>query len=1550
MTTRHRATLLAATLVSFTALAFSDVDVFLASPLVRPVDATNLAARGRITSTEPRLGVPTFFFAERLAQAPDLRAQGLTAEQVARRALFTFAPMYRLAPGTLAESPLIDVHDTGRGGVIARFEHRVAGHPVFHERLNVLLTRRLDLVALSGAFSSLPLRRPDFKLTAPTALAVAMEGAFGTRVDGAQFQLLGSDAAGALRFAAPGLEAQHVSLARARQVLFPDVDGGELVPGWSLELEVSDAHSTSSALVGTVVSALDGRVLWRRSLTKADSWRVWADPVTRRPLDGPSGVSTPHPTGLADATTLPFVAPSLITLSNAGLSTNDPWLGAGATATTGNNADAYADLSLPDGFSAGDVRGASTGAALFGDTYDVAFDPSGATQRNAGLAQLFYTVNFLHDWLYDQGFNEAAGNAQALNFGRGGVEGDAINAEAQDSAGLNNANMSTPEDGAAPRMQMFNWTITGTSRVQAATVPVDTAGAVAAFGPATFDLTAAAAVGSDGAGTTGDGCESLINAVAGKVVLLDRGTCTFKRKALNAQVAGAVGVIIVNNSAAAANSMGEDATITTAITVPAMMITLAEGNALKAALAGGLINTRMMRTSLPNRDGTLDNTVVAHEWGHYLSSRLVPGLGTTMADGLGEGWSDFVALLLTTEESDALRAANANFSGTYALATWDSNNPYFGIRRVPYSVDFTKNALTFRHVANGQPLPAVPTNANGNRNAEAHNTGEVWTTMLWESYVALLRATPRLTFAQARDRMERHLVAALKLTPADPTLTEARDALLAVTAAEDLADFRLFAQAFARRGAGFLAVSPPRASTTNSPVVEDFSTGTGVEFVSATLVDDVRSCDTDGVLDVGERGHLRVTLKNTGFTTLTGTTVAVTGATLTPVTLAVPALEPFQVATVETVVKLPDTFVTRAALGFTLDIDDPTLSVPGPRTQAVSFTAAQDAVPAALASDDVEAPTGPWRFTSDTTLPNRAPWARVALDPLSHRFVGPDPGSRGDLRLESPPLVLGTAPVRFSFSNRWSFEYATTPAIAAYDGAVLELTTDDGVTWVDLGGSATPGYTGTLITTSNNPLGGRAAWVGNSPGYPAFLTTTVDLGTTYQGQTVRVRLRIGSDEATSGAGWDVDDFVFTGLTNTPFPSTGNDVGLCANHPPLAHAGPDFGVDERVPVTLSSAASTDPEGDALISTWTQVGGPSVTLINGAFTAPEVTVDQPLRFSLRVNDGLLDSVLADEVEVLVRQVNRAPVVSAGVDLAVDERAPFTLPGTASDADADALTLQWRQVSGPAAVLGSAQVATLSAVAPEVSADATLEFELRASDGQAPSTSTVRVRVRQVNRAPSAQAFATGFVASGEVVTLSSFVVDPDADPTTVQWTQTGGPPVVLSGPTLATPDFRAPVVTTNTSVSFELVASDGDLRSAPAQVSVVVRGANEGPVADPGTDVTVFSGEVVQLDGSGSRDPEGGALTFAWQQEEAGSRLTFSGADTATPSVTAPVVGQAERLAVVLYVRDAQGAVAHATVHVTVAPKPATGCGCTGFGGVEPLLFAALVWMRRRARRP
>ncbi|BGP56030.1 hypothetical protein JCM8202_005174 [Rhodotorula sphaerocarpa] len=79
------------------------------------------------------------------------------------------------------------------------------------------------------------------------------------------------------------------------------------------------------------------------------------------------------------------------------------------------------------------------------------------TYVNASVTELFYTNNLYHDLLYRYGFDEESGNFQDYNFERGGRGDDAVQANAQDGSGYNNANFATPPDGQRPRMRMYVW-------------------------------------------------------------------------------------------------------------------------------------------------------------------------------------------------------------------------------------------------------------------------------------------------------------------------------------------------------------------------------------------------------------------------------------------------------------------------------------------------------------------------------------------------------------------------------------------------------------------------------------------------------------------------------------------------------------------------------------------------------------------------------------------------------------------------------------------------------------------------------------------------------------------------------------------------------------------------------------------------------------------------------------------------------------------------------------------------------------------------------------
>ncbi len=1367
--------------LSTTALARPrpEADVFLASGAERPL-VSELSARaramtelGHVSQVERRLGVPTFFWTgPSQVSSPSLRALGVTPEQAARRYLFDYAELYRFSPAELAEARVSRVHDLGDGAVIVAFEREVNGIPVFRDSLRVAMNQRLEPVALSGYLSPLSAAKAQttFELGPQAAIGEAFLDLTGARLPASALKPNQTQEGGWQWFDSDNFVAEDGSTfsrpARARRVLFATAT--ELVPAYHLELEVSAPGAGADAdFYAYVISAKDGALLFRHTLTSADafSYRVWASTTDKFPHDGPQGFAgTPHPTGNPDGFQAPFVAPNLVTLQNLPFSKNDPWLPAGATITKGNNANAYADIDATNHFSAGDLQPTATAANTFDRVFNTTLAPKGTqAQTLAATTQLFYDVNFFHDFYYDVGFNEASGNAQDDNFGRGGLGNDGILAEAQDASGKNNANMSTPSDGSRPTMQMFLFDgVPGrTFKVTSpASIAKEYPAGVSTFTTATFNTSGSLVLAVDGTAPVNDGCEALTGAAGtytGKIVVIDRGLCPFTQKVTNARTAGAAGVLVVNNAAGAPPDMPGTLTGTQ---IPAMSVSQADGATIKAALAGGAVAVTMTKLAALDRDGTLDNAIVAHEWGHYISNRLVGnsvGLSSQQAVGMGEGMGDFHALLMLVREEDGALPINANWNGVFGASTYvtsggNNDGYYFGIRRYPYSTNLTKNPLTFKHIANGTALPTtapVAFGADGANNAEVHNTGEVWATMSWECYAALLRS-PRLTFQEAQLRMRQYYVAMYKLAPMAATILEMRDALLAVAYAKDVNDFQAFTQAFAKRGAGLLAKGPDRASSTNTPVTESFITGAELVLAKAELTDDVSGCDKDGFLDNNEIGTLKVTLKNTGWSGLTATT----GTVMSPivgVTFPSGGAITFGPSTVNgtttgTVRVGLSGFTAVTNVIFNISFNDPGLASPGPRNGSVTIRTNYDVTPAASASDDVEAPATVWTPAAAPALSTAFPWVRESVGPAQTVWYGPNPSAPADTYLVSPPLKVSAAGnFGFTFKHRHEFESQATGANAGnYDGAVLELSTDAGATWTDIGSKASPTYGGTLKAGTENPLTGRAAYVSKSAGYPAFVPVTVSLGTTYAGQTVQVRFRIGADDGTALRGWDIDDIGFTGIDNTPFPKIVVDPNKCLNRAPIADAGANQTVDSGATVTLDGSKSSDPDGDPLTYTWTQTGGAGVTLVGASavkptFTAPTVTVDTEYTFQLVVADAKNMSNPATTrvtVRPSVNPTNHQPVANGGGNRTVDSGAEVTLSGTGTDADNDPLTFKWTQTEGPAVQLDSSTIPTPTFTAPKVTSETVLRFELVVNDGKvdsAASAVTLTVKPGSVTNPP-------------------------------------------------------------------------------------------------------------------------------------------------------------------------------------------------------------------------
>ena len=291
-------------------------------------------------------------------------------------------------------------------------------------------------------------------------------------------------------------------------------------------------------------------------------------------------------------------------------------------------------------------------------------------------------------------------------------------------------------------------------------------------------------------------------------------------------------------------------------------------------------------------------------------------------------------------------------------------------------------------------------------------------------------------------------------------------------------------------------------------------------------------------------------------------------------------------------------------------------------------------------------------------------------------------------------------------------------------------------------------------------------------------------------------------------------------------ASGGDNGV-----PTVNAGADQFVASAAAVTLQASAS-DPDGDALSYRWLQLSGPAVALtaddtLTARFTAPSVSAETVLEFELTVSDskGLSAS---DRVRINVQAATsgNAPVVDAGSDQRVNSDTWVTLSGTANDADGDALHYSWRQIGGTEVALETPTAASSRFLAPTVSAETELLFELTVTDSSGLNASDqirVQVQAATLGSAPVADAGADQIVTGATTVWLRGSATDADSNALRYHWRQISGATVNLDNADRAEAKFTAPRVSTETVYEFALTVTDNSGLSAEDRTRITVKPA-------------------------------------------------------------------------------------------------------------------------------
>jgi len=615
---------------------------------------------------------------------------------------------------------------SARGVTHVRMEQQVDGLAVYGAYAKAALNADGELLQVIDGLSEVSFVQPS-RVDATQAMTAALTKLY----PGQAASLRAAGVAGNTTTFAGGTFFYRNPTATA--VVLP-LDNGTLARGWVVETWTADKNQ----LHYTVVDG-DGRVLDVESRTNTDSYKVFVeDPLkgAQTIVNGPAtGAAQPSPNG---------------------------WL-AGAQTTVniqGNNVKAYLDT---DANNAADTGGTAVADGNFTTTVDLGVQPSTTGNKAVAAQNLFYLNNIVHDRLYTHGFNEANGNFQVNNFGKGGLGNDPVSAEAQDGSGTDNANFSTPTDGSAPRMQMYLWNSNPQGLV---TVGAANPGVYpSAFGAA---LTVTGVSGQLRLAVPADGCSALTSSMTSAIAIVDRGTCDFTVKVLNAQNAGAKGVVIANNVAGGAFGPGGS---DRKVKIPSGMVTQADGVTLKG-LAGGNAVLKSNPGAL-KIDGDLDSDIVFHEYGHGLTWRMIGSMSGTYAGAIGEGASDVLAFLINGDD----------IMGEYAI------NDRLGIRTAPYAT----HTKTLSQWTAG----------------EVHTDGEIYAAAMWkvlENYQAA---------GLSADDLMGDFVDGMNFTPAGPNPLQMRDGMVSSVGTDTVRKCAIW-RGFAVKGMGTGASIPRRGAPVDS--------------------------------------------------------------------------------------------------------------------------------------------------------------------------------------------------------------------------------------------------------------------------------------------------------------------------------------------------------------------------------------------------------------------------------------------------------------------------------------------------------------------------------------------------------------------------------------------------------------------------------------------------------------------------------------------------------------------------------------------------------------
>ena len=428
-----------------------------------------------------------------------------------------------------------------------------------------------------------------------------------------------------------------------------------------------------------------------------------------------------------------------------------------------------------------------------------------------------------------------------------------------------------------------------------------------------------------------------------------------------------------------------------------------------------------------------------------------------------------------------------------------------------------------------------------------------------------------------------------------------------------------------------------------------------------------------------------------------------------------------------------------------------------------------------------------------------------------------------DSRLISPsvilPTVSGDEEIHLKFWH-W-FHYYPYGHNYSYDYGRVQISTDNGQTWIDIG---------ELVTNSSGD----------------WLSSSVDL-TTYAGQKVKIAFYHREDPDHLAPGWYIDNVYIT-LTHTT--------------PSLTQIF-DQNMEEGTALAILITA-TDLDGDMITLSTSGIPAFCSFIDNGDGTGsiacdPGYGDAGVYDISVTASDGEHSD--TEEFVLTVVDVFRAPVVSDIGDQLISEGAFFVtinLDDYVTDEDTSDEEISW-SYSGNSklSVFINARIATISAPNTDWNGSETITF--RATDPQSLyAEDTATFTVTAVNDAPVVGNIPGQSINSGSSFTpinLDNYVSDVDNSDEEMTWTISGNSALAVSivdrvASITAPADWKG-----SETITFRV----SDPESLYAEVAATFTVANQAPVLAEIADQTVYEGGTLILTITAS-DPDGDSVSF------------------------------------------------------------------------------------------